>query len=639
MSTSPLDFEAVFRATDSSYAILDPAFVIVDVNDAFLRGAGRSRDDLVGVCVFDAFPDDPDDPEATGSRDLRASLERAVRARAPDRMPMQKYAIRTGGVEEGRFEERFWRATNTPMFDAGGALTHIIHRTEDITEQVTADKAMRESEHRFRALTNATADVIYRMSPDWSQMRELDGRGFLKTTEAAGEYRLEDYVPPEDQAMGRAAIEAAIRDKAVFVLEHRVLRPGRSPGWTYSRAVPILDADGGIVEWIGAASDITERKEAEERLKDADRRKDEFLAMLAHELRNPLAPISAAASLLQLGTLDEARLRTTSQVIARQARHMTRLVDDLLDVSRVTRGLIRIDTAALDLHDVVAEAVEQVAPLIGGRRHRLDLRLSAEPVMVAGDRKRLVQLLANLLNNAAKFTPEGGRLEVTTEAAGPHVRLEVADDGIGMTPDMAEHAFDLFSQAERSADRASGGLGLGLALVRSLAALHGGTASCRSDGPGRGSTFTVCLPRLTDGRTGEPEAAAGTAPAAPHGGLHILVVDDNVDAAATLAMLLDTMGHRVAVEHGPHAALERALRDAPQVCLLDIGLPGMDGNELARRLRAHPATARAVLVALSGYGQPADRARALAAGFDHYLVKPVDAAQLAAVLLTASAAA
>jgi CheY-like chemotaxis protein/two-component sensor histidine kinase len=393
----------------------------------------------------------------------------------------------------------------------------------------------------------------------------------------------------------------------------------------------MLDARGEIHEWIGAASDITERKLAEEKLRESDRRKDEFLAMLAHELRNPLAPIGAAASLLQRARLDEDLVRKTSQIIGRQVAHMTELIDDLLDVSRVTRGQVELDEAALDMRDIVTDAVEQVMPLVRARGQQLDVDVPVQDMRVMGDKKRLVQVLANLLNNAAKYTQEGGRLQLRAVVNGDAVAVEVADNGIGMAPELVARAFDLFAQAERTSDRASGGLGLGLALVKSLVELHGGTVTCASAGPGRGSRFTVTLPRL----------AAAAAPDVPHdaapgraqrGSLRIMVVDDNVDAAATLAMLLEAAGHSVVIEHEPLRALERARTDALQVCLLDIGLPGMDGYELARRLRAQPATAHALLVAITGYGQDSDRQLASEAGFDRHLVKPIDLDTLQAAL-------
>jgi PAS domain S-box-containing protein len=377
--------------------------------------------------------------------------------------------------------------------------------------------------------------------------------------------------------------------------------------------------------------DISARKQADEEIRDANRRKDEFLAMLAHELRNPLAPIRAAADLLSMPGADEARVRATSAIISRQVGHLTSLVDDLLDVSRVTRGLVVLEMEHVDMKRVVGEAVEQARPLVEARRHGLTVDLPPEAAHVAGDRKRLVQVLSNLLNNAAKYTPEGGRIRVAMDVEPAHVLIAVADDGIGMSADMTSRAFALFAQAERTSDRTQGGLGIGLALVRNLVELHGGTVLAKSGGSGAGSEFTIRLPRRHAASLPSPnthEAGAGASATS----LRVLVVDDNQDAANMLALLLEASGHTALVEYDSRQGLARARAEQPDACLLDIGLPGMDGNELARRLRADPRTARAVLIAVTGYGQALDRRNTHEAGFDHHLVKPLDPAELTALL-------
>ena len=525
-----------------------------------------------------------------------------------------------------------------PVPGPGGHAAGVLATVIEITDQVEAEQARAAQRReldlataRYQALTAATSDAVYRVSADWSEMRQLEGRGFIKDAAMPRRAWVYDYVPPDEQPRVFEAIDRAIATRSAFELEHRVLRVDGSVGWTLSRAVPMLDDAGAIGEWFGVASDITERKVAEEKLKESDRRKDEFLAMLAHELRNPLAPIGTAAELLQTGRLDPGRVRTTSQIIGRQVAHMTELIDDLLDVSRVTRGLIELESVALDMQDVVRDAVEQVAPLVSTRGHVLMLDLADGIAPVTGDRKRLVQVVSNILNNAAKYTPEGGTIRVTVAADDANVSVEVTDNGVGMTLDVAARAFELFAQAERTSDRSTGGLGLGLALVKSLVELHGGSVGCASAGLGQGSTFRVRLPRLATGALhgASPQPAlAGMAPRS----LRILVVDDNADAADMLAMLLEAAGHRVWVENGPQGALERAHAEQPQACLIDIGLPDMDGNTLAQRLRAAPGTADALLVATTGYGQDSDRRRSLDAGFDHHLVKPIDLHALYAIL-------
>jgi signal transduction histidine kinase len=379
-----------------------------------------------------------------------------------------------------------------------------------------------------------------------------------------------------------------------------------------------------------------QRSLAERELRAADQRKDEFLAMLAHELRNPLAPISTGAHLLKLLHSDNAQITQTCAIIARQVEHMTSLVDDLLDVSRVTRGLVTLSTQILDLRKVVDDAAEQIRPLMLARRHKVVLDMPTEPASVKGDHKRLVQVVANLLGNATKYTPEGGHITLHLAQQGDAWVIDVTDDGIGMDARLVERVFDLFTQAERTPDRSQGGLGLGLALARSLVELHGGSVGAMSAGPGLGSTFTVRLPCFAQEAPAAPVASplAGSTSAA--GPLRILVVDDNLDAAHTLSLFLRASGHTVEVVYCALDAIDVAAVFKPQVCLLDIGLPDIDGNELARRLRALPDMENATLIAATGYGRQQDREQARQAGFDHYLVKPLNTLQLGDLLAQAS---
>jgi len=432
-----------------------------------------------------------------------------------------------------------------------------------------------------------------------------------------------------------------------------VQRVRKLTGTAASIAAGKLDARSGIAyggEEIGSLARAIDEmaaalqkkesahSQAERELRAADQRKDEFLAMLAHELRNPLAPISTGAHLLKLLHSDNAQISQTCAIIARQVDHMTGLVDDLLDVSRVTRGLVALTSQVLDLRAVVDDAAEQIRPLISARRHRVVIDVPPEPALVTGDHKRLVQVTANLLGNATKYTSEGGRINLRLMGDGPDFLLTVSDDGIGMDATLLARVFDLFTQAERTPDRAQGGLGLGLALARSLVELHGGSIDAHSDGPGLGSTFSVRLPRLVQEVGGAPlarrdhAARALTHRPAP---LRILVVDDNVDAVHTLQLFLGAAGHTVEIAYCATDALALAAVFRPDACLLDIGLPDFDGNELARRLRRLPESAGTTLVAMTGYGRQQDRDIASAAGFDHYLVKPVNTAQLAEVLAAA----
>ncbi|QGZ42472.1 signal transduction histidine kinase [Pseudoduganella flava] len=376
-----------------------------------------------------------------------------------------------------------------------------------------------------------------------------------------------------------------------------------------------------------------ERDAAAASLQAADRRKDEFLAMLAHELRNPLAPISSGAQVLRMAHADNPAVARTAEIIARQVEHMTRLIDDLLDVSRVTRGLVKLNRQPLDLRSVVEDAVEQAYPLFKSKRQQLELDIPDTPMGINADHKRMVQVVANLLNNAAKYTQEYGHIRVTLQRDGAVVRLVVADDGIGMAPELVTRVFELFTQAERTSDRSQGGLGLGLALARTLVTLHGGSVRAESPGLEQGSSFTVELPYEELPAAVPP---GGTAPTPDTerrpGRLRCLVVDDNIDAAQTLALFLEAAGHDVYVAHRAAEGLELARAHAPQVCFLDIGLPDIDGNQLAQRLRALPQTAQAQLIAVTGYGRKEDQERSIAVGFDHYFVKPMDTTKLVNLL-------
>lgn len=357
-------------------------------------------------------------------------------------------------------------------------------------------------------------------------------------------------------------------------------------------------------------------------LQAADRNKDNFLAMLGHELRNPLSPISAGAELLRRIPDTDPRVLRTCEMISRQVGHMTKIINDLLDVSRVTRGMVTLENAELDLAEVISGAVEQVRPLMEARQHRLTVTVAPEPLMVMADRARLIQVVSNLLANAANYTKPGGQVWIEVSASPDEAVIKVQDNGAGIAPDLMPQIFDLFTQGKRASDRREGGLGLGLALVKHLVALHGGTVAAASLGTGQGATFTVRLPRLATSHL----AAASAAPVAmtTAGKLRVLVVDDNVDAAHSLAQVLTLEGHSVEVCHDGPSALALARTSSFDAFVLDIGLPGMAGTELARRLRSLPTGQDALLIALTGYGQLSDRQKSAEASFDHHLVKPAD---------------
>jgi PAS domain S-box-containing protein len=483
---------------------------------------------------------------------------------------------------------------------------------------------------------------IFYASPDYIAFSRLSDGRYIDVNpgfERMLGFRREDVIGKTSYEVGIWPESGADQRKAYArkLLQERTVRD--YPGHLRTARGTIIDveASANIVQvhgeelLIAIVRDVTERNRATAALHEADRRKDEFLAMLAHELRNPIAPISMAAQLLMGAPGDEARVRQISQVIARQVGHMVSLVDDLLDVSRVTRGLVALEQHALDLNTLLPDAVEQVRPLMDARRHTLLVQPSAEPACICADRLRIVQIAANLLTNAAKYTPEGGHVTLAVRLLPHDVELTVSDNGIGIAPELLPRVFDLFTQAERSPDRSQGGLGLGLALVRSLTELHKGTVAADSGGTGQGSVFSVRLPRL-DIAAVDVRAIPRRLAALPGRALRILLVDDNIDAADTLAAYLAGLGHEVEVRHDARSAL--ALLDAglPDVCIFDIGLPETDGYTLARQLRALPGGRACKLLALSGYGQERDQDAAEQAGFDQYFVKPVDTGSLAALL-------
>jgi PAS domain S-box-containing protein len=467
----------------------------------------------------------------------------------------------------------------------------------------------------WNSLTNEN-----KWSPELQALYGLEPGTFEGTYEAWAR-----LVHPDDLPRAEEDVRRALETGKCFT-EFRVVWPDGSVHWLEARANVFKDGYDKPVRIMGVNMDITERKRHEEALREADRRKDEFLAMLAHELRNPLAPIRNALHIVQMrGQERRQAVRQAWEMIERQVENLVRLVDDLLDVSRISRGKINLQKEPVDVATLVARAVEGSRPLIEARKHDLKVALPDEPMRVEADPTRMAQVLWNLLNNAAKYTPEGGRIWLTAEKVGGEAVIRVQDTGMGIPQEMLPKLFDLFIQAERTLDRAEGGLGIGLTLVRRLTEMHNGVVQAFSAGPGEGSEFVVRLPLLPDvspaAAAHEPDSNKRAKSAVPH---RILVVDDNRDSADSLAMLLRLAGHDARTAHDGRQALAVAATYRPDLVLLDIGLPGMDGFTVARHLRSQPELARAVLVALTGYGSHEDRRQALAAGFNHHMAKPVN---------------
>ncbi|MGV3592233.1 MAG: PAS domain-containing protein [Gammaproteobacteria bacterium] len=612
----------LFNHTPGFVAILSgPRLVFEMVNEAYYQLVGHR--DILGKPVWEALPE-------VAGQGFEEILERVYNTGEPWTGRGIKVVLQREA--NGPYTERYVDLIYKPYHAEDGTVLGIFAQGHDVTDVFEAQAARRDSEQRLREGMVAAKMVVW----DW----EVDTRriffsdNVLDVLGGAPETidRVYDFIHPEDRARMSAVHQRAIAERKGYRETLRFYRPdnGRMI-WLDVHGSVRCDAAGKAFAIRGVTVDISERVAAEEELRNADRRKDEFLAMLAHELRNPLAPISSAAQLMKLAPLDENRLKQTSDVIMRQIGHMTGLVDDLIDVSRVTRGLIVVDRQKLDVKRIVSDAIEQTSPAIESKRHRLCVELVPDEVYVFGDKKRLVQVLANILHNAAKYTPAGGSIELRMDVRPDQVAITVSDDGIGISADLLPRVFELFTQGERTSDRAQGGLGLGLALVKSLVELHGGKVEAASRGANKGSRFSITLPRLAS--AGEFTDGQGmSVPSPPKHSLRVMIVDDNADAANMLAMFLETSGHEVTIAHSAHDALARLGAATPDVFLLDIGLPEMDGNELARRLRAMPQTARAVLVAVTGYGQEPDREKARAAGFDHHFVKPADGAKLAALL-------
>jgi len=519
--------------------------------------------------------------------------------------------------------------------DETGAPQRAIVAQIDLTEQARAEARGRESEARFKAIANAIPHLVWSNLPDGTHdfynQRWYDFTGMREGRVRDDQWK--ELVHPDDREQASRRWQHALETGDDYEIEFRLRHaPSGAYRWCLSRALPVRDAAGRVVRWMGSCTDVHDQRLQAEELRRANQRKDEFLAMLAHELRNPLAPVKAATDLLRLRAHqgDAERLRAAADVIDRQVRHMTDLVDDLLDVSRVTRGLVELERRALDVRTVLANAVEQVRPLLEARAQKLHVDAGPDHAQVLGDITRLVQVLVNLLGNAAKYTPQGGSIEVGVQVSGDEIQIGVTDNGSGIEPALLPYVFDIFTQGVRTPDRSQGGLGIGLALVKSLVGLHGGQVSAHSEGAGKGSRFVVSLPLLAQGAGASADGASAGARSRPR--RSVMVVDDNVDAADSMGALLEALGHQAHVVYDAHSALVDAERLRPDAFILDIGLPDIDGFELARRLRGRQAGEEALLVALTGYGQAHDRVLSRAAGFDHHFVKPIEIDDLEAAL-------
>ncbi|WP_031437840.1 PAS domain S-box protein [Methylobacter tundripaludum] len=519
-------------------------------------------------------------------------------------------------------------------FDKHGVLLGAFGTTEDITDIKSTQEALQYERSFLRQIIDAVPSMIF--------VKDREGRFMLSNEALAQCYGTspdsltgltdENFNPNADEVTHfyQNDLDVIRTGKSKLIPEEKVTHADGSVHWYSTVKIPLYDTDNSCSKLLGVATDITERKHAEETLRLMDRRKDEFLAMLAHELRNPLAPIRNAVRLLKMQEATDPKLTLSCNIIDRQVTHMTRLLDDLLDMARIMQGKIRLKIEHFELTDIVNNAIETSRPLLESRKQELIISQTMTPQWLEGDHVRLAQVLSNLLNNAAKYTGEGGKIMLSVMREGSDAVIEIKDSGIGISPDILPQIFDLFTQADHTLAHSQGGLGIGLTLVRQLVEIHGGTVTAASEGIGQGSTFTVRLPALPmDSSAAE---SARTESVLPTSKFRILVVDDYADAAESLMMLLRAKGHEVEIADCGIKAIEQAQVFHPQVVLLDIGLPDLDGYEVAKRLRALPETRDATLIALTGYGQSEDHNRSQSAGFNHHLLKPLNFDELSALL-------
>jgi len=516
------------------------------------------------------------------------------------------------------------------------AVRRALSEARERDERKRAQAALREGEARFRLILDSVTDYAVMTTDPDGRVEEWSAGAERMFGHTAGEARgrpVAFLYTPEDVVAGVPGreLERSLHDGRAEDERWHLRRDG-SRFWGSGVVVPLRDGLGRLRGFAKVLRDFTERKRVEDAMREADRRKDEFLAMLAHELRNPLSAIGNAAQLARRPGLPADRVEWSTGVIAHQVRHLARLVDDLLDVARINRGKVRLRTEPVDLAAVVRRAVEASRPLIEERGHELTVAVGPGLLCAEADPTRYEQAVVNLLMNAAKYTDKGGHVALSVAREGGDAVVRVKDDGIGMTAEMLARVFDLFAQADETLDRSKGGLGIGLTLARMLAELHGGTLSATSEGPGRGSEFTLRVPALAEPGHAPPApgpAGAAEPAAAP---ARVLVVDDNVQTACTLAELLRGSGHTVCLAHDGGEAVEAARRHAPEVVLLDIGLPVLDGYQVAREIRREERLKNALLIAITGYGGEQAVLRSHEAGFDHHMVKPVDIDDLLSML-------
>ena len=646
------------QALEQSNAALQAEVQVRQAAEAALGRASARLESAMAAAEIGSWVWDPQSDQATVDRNLAALYgfadERQLNENALLRRQLihaddlaavsgaEAQSLRTGVLPSTEFRlmqpdgSIRWVARRGKVhFDAAGRPVLLAGVLIDVTAQKLAEQALSKSEKLYRAIGESidygvwVCDAQGRNTYASEQFLRLLGL----TQEQCSGVGWTQLLHPDDVAATQEAWSECVRNGGNWYREHRFLGADGEYHTVLAKGVAIRDDNGNISGWAGINLDISRLKHTENALREADRRKDEFLATLAHELRNPLAPIRNAAKLLESPAADERQRQWGRDVISRQVQRMALLLDDLLDVSRITSGRLQLRKEPVDLAALVASAVETARPLIDAKQHSIDIVLPPEPVQLVVDPLRLSQALSNLLTNAAKYTDPAGRIRLVASLDQGNLKLSVSDSGIGLHAEAIPKLFEMFSQLDSAVDRAEGGLGIGLALVKGLIGLHGGTVEAASDGPGRGSTFTMCLPR-----TGlvAPKRQPSATPSLyrPQTGprCKVLVADDNGDAAQTLALILKMSGYDVHLAISGSEALAVARRERPDAMFLDIGMPDMSGYEVAGSVRQEEWGEGALLVAVTGWGQPNDKEKARAAGFNHHLTKPVDLEQVAQLL-------
>ena len=614
-------FLAVLRGADHVFEMANPGYLAL-----------IGHRPIIGKRVADALPEAVD-------QGYVALLDDVYRTGKPYIARGARYVPQS--PPQTPVADRYVDFVYQPINDGAGAISGILVQGVDVTSRTVSDRALEMYRARLDYATRLSGvgfwycdlpfDVL-----EWDE--RVKEHFFYSPTDRI---TIDDFyarIHEEDREATRGAIDASIRSRAAYDVVYRTVHPTTGAvKWIRALGGTDYGADGMPTHFDGVTVDVTAQKLDQQRLaalngqlREQDRRKDEFIATLSHELRNPLAPIRSAAKVIASPHADTAQLQKSQQIIERQVTHMALLLDDLLDIARITQGKLQLKKAAVALVDIVDAAVETVRPALEEKNHHLSLRLPPGHVVLEADHVRIAQILSNLLTNAIKYSDPGSHIELAGSVTGRALSLSVKDDGIGIAPEAIGGIFDMFSQIDGLAGRSEGGLGIGLALVKGIAELHGGTVEARSRGTGQGSEFIVRLPLMA--RSPLPSTHETETSRATPVGRRILVADDNHDAADSLAMLLELAGHEVRVAHRGRAVLTLAQSFRPDTALLDIGMPDLSGYELARALRQEPWGAGIQLIALTGWGQDEDRRRAMEVGFDQHLIKPVDPTRLMEVI-------